>query len=254
MHYLGSCCLGWWGIVSQSARISRLIFSNIINLSRLLGDLTENYVHWDTWAHNEISVNSHTLPVASQGFRELGRGGRGCALTGGWGEMVQITTIRSQCGVVCMAETDASEGALKAGKFLCKGQKGRAPPFEEDVSSQGILLSGEAVHKGSIIEDCNGDLESRNDSRNFLSVVNSIAQDCEEGEFPFIQSLSGFFCAHANAGSKCEGEQMFVHCRKGGCDKHRRKSSTILLKTSKRLAHWKPNFRRRYFAFGMRSD
>ena len=145
----------------------------------------------------------------------------GCALTSGWGEMVQITTIRFQCGVVRMAETNASEGALEVGKFLCKGQKGRAPPFEEDVSSQGILLSGEAVHKGSIIEDCNGDLESRNDSRNFSSVVNSIAHDCEEGEFPFIQSLSGFLGAHANAGSKCEGEQMFVHCRKCGCYKHR---------------------------------
>ena len=178
-------------------------------------------MRWDTWAHNEISVNSHTLPVASRGFRELGWGGRGCALTGGWGEMVQITTIRFQCGVVRMAETNASEGALEVGKFLCKGQKGRAPPFEEDVSSQGILLSGEAVHKGSIIEDCNGDLESRNDSRNFSSVVNSIAHDCEEGEFPFIQSLSGFLGAHANAGSKCEGEQMFVHCRKCGCYKHR---------------------------------
>ena len=220
MDYLGSCCVGWWGIVSQSARISRLIFSNFINLSLLLGDLTENYVHWDTWVHNEISVNSHTLPVASWGFRELGRGGRGCALTGGWGEMVQIITIGSQCGVVRMAKTDASEGALEAGKFLCKGQKGRAPPFEEDVSSQGILLSGEAMHKGSIIEDCNGDLESRNDSRNFSSVVNSIAQDSEEGEFPFIQSLSGFFGTHANAGSKCEGEQMFVRCWKCGCDKH----------------------------------
>ena len=178
-------------------------------------------MHWDKWAHNEISVNSHTLPAASWGFRELGRGGRGCALTGGGGEMVHVTTIRSQCRVVRMAETDASEGALKAGKFLCKGQKGRAPPFEEDVSSQGILFSGEPVHKGSIIEDCNGDFESRNDSRNFSSIVNSIAQDCEEGEFPFIQSLSGFFGAHADAGSKCEGEQMFVRCRKCGCDKHR---------------------------------
>ena len=78
--------------------------------------------------------------------------------------MVHVTTIRSQCRVVRMAETDASEGALKAGKFLCKGQKGRAPPFKEDVSSQGILLSREPVHKGSIIEDCNRDLESRNDS------------------------------------------------------------------------------------------
>ena len=102
-----------------------------------------------------------------------------------------------------MAETDASEGALEAGKFLHKGQKGRAPPFEEDVSSEGILLSGEAVHKGSIIKDHNGDLEGRNDSRDFSSVVDSIAQDCEEGKFPLIQSLSGFLGTHTNAGSEC---------------------------------------------------
>ena len=72
-------------------------------------------MHWDKWAHNEISVNSHTLPAASWGFRELGWGGRGCALTGGGGEMVHVMTIRSQCRVICMAETDASEGALKGG-------------------------------------------------------------------------------------------------------------------------------------------
>ena len=120
--------------------------------------------------------------------------------------MVEKATIRFQCGVVCMAETDASEGALEAGKFFSKGQKGRAPPFKEDVSSEGILLSGEAVHKGSIIQDGNGDLEGRNDSRDFSSIVDSIAQDCEEGKFPLIQSLSGFLRAHANAGSECEGE------------------------------------------------
>ena len=78
--------------------------------------------------------------------------------------MVEKATIRFQCGVVRVAETDASEGALEAGKFLRKGQKGSAPPFEEDVSSEGILLSGEAVHKGSIIQDRNGDLEGLNDS------------------------------------------------------------------------------------------
>ena len=78
--------------------------------------------------------------------------------------MVEKVTIRFQRGVVRMAKTYASEGALEAGKFLCKGQKGRAPPFEEDVSSEGILLIGEAVHKGSIIQDHNGDLEGRNDS------------------------------------------------------------------------------------------
>ena len=55
--------------------------------------------------------------------------------------MVEKVTIRFQRGVVCMAKTDASEGALEAGKFFSKGQKGQAPPFEEDVSSEGILLS-----------------------------------------------------------------------------------------------------------------
>ena len=94
----------------------------------------------------------------------------------------------------------------EAGKFLCKGQKGRAPPFEEDVSSEGILLSGEAMHQGSIIQDRNGDLEGQSDSRDLSSVVDSIAQDCEEGEFPLIQSLSGFLGTHTNAGSECEGE------------------------------------------------
>ena len=120
--------------------------------------------------------------------------------------MVKKATIRFQCGIVRMAETYASEGALEVGKFLRKGQKGRAPPFEEDVSSEGILLGGEAVHQGSIIQDRNGYLEGQNDSRDFSSVEDSIAQDCEEGEFPLIQSLSGFLGAHANAGSECEGE------------------------------------------------
>ena len=84
--------------------------------------------------------------------------------------MVKKVTIRFQCCVVRMAETYASEGTLEVGKFLCQGQKGRAPPFEEDVSSEGILLSGEAVHQGSIIQDRNWDLEGRNDSRDFSSV------------------------------------------------------------------------------------
>ena len=105
-----------------------------------------------------------------------------------------------------MAKTDASEGALEVGKFFSKGQNSRAPPFEEDVSSEGILLSGEAVHKGSIIQDGNGDLEGQNDSWDFSSVVDSIAQDCEEDKFPLIQSLSGFLRAHANAGSERDGE------------------------------------------------
>ena len=78
--------------------------------------------------------------------------------------MVEKMAIRFQRGVIGMAETYASEGALEAGKFFLKGQKGRAPPFEEDMGSEGILLNGEAMHKGSIIKDCNGDLEGRNDS------------------------------------------------------------------------------------------
>ena len=76
--------------------------------------------------------------------------------------MVEKTAIRFQCSVIGMAETDASEGTLKVGKFFRKGQKGRAPPFEEDMGSEGILLSGEAMHKGSIIQDCCQDLEGQN--------------------------------------------------------------------------------------------
>ena len=120
-----------------------------------------------------------------------------------------------------MAKTDAGEGALEAGKFLRKGQKGGAPPFEEDVGTEGIFLSWEAMHKGSIIKDRKGDLEGRNDSRYFASVVDGITQDREEGELPLIQSLSGFLGTHANAGSECQGEQMFVRCRKCGHNKHR---------------------------------
>ena len=135
--------------------------------------------------------------------------------------MVEKTAIRFQRGVIGMAETYASEGALEAGKFFRKGQKGRAPPFEEDMGSEGILLSGEAMHKGSIIKDCNGDLEGRNDSRDFTSVVDSIAQDCEEGELPLIQGLPGFLSTHANAGGKGKGEKVFVHCWKCGRHNHR---------------------------------
>ena len=76
--------------------------------------------------------------------------------------MVEKTAIRFQRGVIGMAETDASEGTLEVGKFFRKGQKGRAPPFKEDMGSEGILLSGEAMHKGSIIQDCSGDLEGQN--------------------------------------------------------------------------------------------
>ena len=78
--------------------------------------------------------------------------------------MVEKTAIRFQCGVIGMAETYAREGTLEVGEFLHKGHKGRAPPFEEDMGGEGILLSGEAMHKGSIIQDCNGDLEGQNDS------------------------------------------------------------------------------------------
>ena len=135
--------------------------------------------------------------------------------------MVEEMTIRFQHCVISMAETDASEGALEPGKFLRKGQKGRAPPFEKDVGSEGILLSREAMHKGSIIKDRNGDLEGQNDSRDLSSIVDSIAQDCEEGELPLIQGLPGFLGTHANAGGECKGEKMFVCCRKCGHDKRR---------------------------------
>ena len=84
------------------------------------------------------------------------------------------------------------------------------------MGSEGILLSGEAMHKGSIIKDCIGDLEGWDDSRDFTSVVDSIAQDCEEGELPLIQGLPGFLGTHANAGGKCKGEKMLVCRRKGG--------------------------------------
>ena len=136
--------------------------------------------------------------------------------------MVEKMTIRFQRSVIGMAETDASEGALEAGKFLRKGQKGRAPPFKEDMGSEGILLSGEAMHKGSIIKDCNGDLEGRDDSRNFTSIIDSIAQDCEEGELPLIQVLPGLFGTHANAGGEGKGEKMFV--RFGKCGRYKRRA------------------------------
>ena len=78
--------------------------------------------------------------------------------------MVEKMSIRFQHSVIGMAKTYASEGALEAGKFLRKGHKGRAPTFEEDVGGEEILLLGEAMHKGSIIQDRNGDLEGQNDS------------------------------------------------------------------------------------------
>ena len=82
--------------------------------------------------------------------------------------------LRFQCGVIGMAETYASEGALEAGEFLRKGHKGRAPPFKEDMGSEGILLIGEAMHQCGIIQDRNGDLEGRNDSRDLMSIVDSL--------------------------------------------------------------------------------
>ena len=39
-------------------------------------------------------------------------------------EMVEKTAIRFQCSVIGMAETNASKGALEAGTFFRKGQKG----------------------------------------------------------------------------------------------------------------------------------
>ena len=78
--------------------------------------------------------------------------------------MVEKMAIRFQCGVIGMAETYPHEGALEVGEFLRKGHKGRAPPFEEDIGGEGILLSGEAMHKGNIIQDHNRDLEGQNDS------------------------------------------------------------------------------------------
>ena len=54
--------------------------------------------------------------------------------------MVKKMAIRFQCGVIGMVETYVTEGALEAGKFLHKGHKGGAPPFEEDVGGEGILL------------------------------------------------------------------------------------------------------------------
>ena len=139
--------------------------------------------------------------------------------------MVEKTAIRFQRGVIGMAETYACEGTLEVGKFLRKGQKGRAPPFEEDMGSAGILLSGEAMHKGSIIKDYNGDLEGRNDSRDLTSVVDSIAQDCEEGELPLIQGLPGFLSTHANAGGEGKGEKVFIHCWK--CGRYKRRAVVL---------------------------
>ena len=124
--------------------------------------------------------------------------------------MVEKTAIRFQCGVIGMAETYASEGTLEVGEFLRKDHKGRTPPFKEDMGSEGILLSGEAMHKGIIIQDCNGDLEGRNDSRDLMSIVDSVAQDREESELPLIQGLPDFLGTHTNAGGKGKGEKVFV--------------------------------------------
>ena len=119
-----------------------------------------------------------------------------------------------------MAETDASEGALEAGKFFRKGQKGWAPPFEEDMGSEGILLSGEAMHKGSIIQDCSKDLEGWNNRWDFMSVVDSIAQDHQEGELPLIQALPGFFSTNTDTGGKSKGDKVFIHFWKCGRYNH----------------------------------
>ena len=49
-----------------------------------------------------------------------------------------------------------------------------------------------------------------------MSVVDSIAQDCEEGELPLIQGLPGFLGTHTNTGGKGEGEKVFVCHQKCG--------------------------------------
>ena len=81
------------------------------------------------------------------------------------------------------------------------------------------------MHKGNIIKDCNGDLEGWDDSRDFTSAVDSIAQDREEGELPLIQGLPGFFSTHPNAGCKCQSEKMFVHFLK--CGRYKRRSEIL---------------------------
>ena len=84
------------------------------------------------------------------------------------------------------------------------------------MGGEGILLSGEAMHQGGIIQDHNGDLEGWNDSRDLMSIVDSIAEDCEEGELPLIQGLPGFLGTHTNAGGTGEGEKVFVSRQKCG--------------------------------------
>ena len=114
------------------------------------------------------------------------------------------------------------------------------------MGGEGILLIQEAVHQGGIIQDCNGDLEGQNDSRDLMSIVDSIAQDQDH-------------CLVSSALMQTLGAKMGVkRCSStvGSIANTtiRRWSSRILLKTGSRLAHWKPNFRQRYFALGMRSD
>ena len=53
-----------------------------------------------------------------------------------------------------------------------------------------------------------------------MSVVDSVAQDREEGELPLIQGLPGFLGTHANAGGKGKGEKVFIRCWK--CGRHNR--------------------------------
>ena len=89
------------------------------------------------------------------------------------------------------------------------------------MGGEGILLSGEAMHQRSIIQDRNGDLESRNDSRNLMGIVDSVAQDCEEGELPLIQGLPGFLGAHTNAWGKGEHGKVFIRRRECGQYNHR---------------------------------
>ena len=89
------------------------------------------------------------------------------------------------------------------------------------MGGEGILLSGEAMHQCGIIQNRNGDLESWNDSRNLTGIVDSIAQDREEGELPLIQGLPGFLAAHTNAGGKGERKKVLVRRQECGRYNHR---------------------------------
>ena len=77
--------------------------------------------------------------------------------------MIHESAVGLQCGVVGGAQTDAGEGALEAGQFLRKGDRGGTPPFEQNMGGEGTLLGGESMDKGCIIQDGNGNLQGRDD-------------------------------------------------------------------------------------------